>query len=144
MKISSPAFSEKGIIPDKYTCRGQDINPPLLFEDVPPGAKTLTLIVDDPDAPGGTWTHWLVANIPSQTQDILEDSTPDGMQGVTDFGRRGYGGPCPPSGEHRYFFKLYALDTILALEDRFTKQDLLVAMEGHVLAQAELVGIFKK
>lgn len=145
MKIESAAFGHNQAIPSKYTCDGQNVNPPLTFSDVPSDAKSLVLINDDPDAPAGTWVHWTVWNISSQTTEIAEDSVPQGsVEGVTSFGKPGYGGPCPPSGTHRYFFKLYALDTTLDLDQSATKQDLEKAMEGHILAEASLIGLYSR
>jgi Raf kinase inhibitor-like YbhB/YbcL family protein len=142
MKLTSPEFENNGFIPRKFTCQGEDINPELIIEDIPQGAKSLALIVDDPDAPMGTWVHWIVYNIPVIGL-IKEDSIP-GIQGRNDFGGGGYGGPCPPSGTHRYFFKLYALDTELNLEEGISKKVLEKAMEGHLLTKAELVGRYKR
>jgi len=145
MKISSPAFAHNGVIPAKYTCEGEDINPPLEFSDVPNNARSLSLIVDDPDAPAGTWVHWLVWNIDPSLGRISEGQrNSDSLEGTTSFGRTGYGGPCPPSGTHRYFFKLYALDTILNLPTSASNQDLEKAMQGHIISQAELMGTYKK
>lgn len=143
MKISSPAFQHNQTIPSKFTCEGEDTNPALTISDVPPEAKSLALIVDDPDAPGKTWVHWVVYNIPRTVREIKEKSVP-GKQGLNDFGRMNYGGPCPPSGEHRYFFKLYALDTELNFSEGISKNRLEEAMKGHILSQAELVGLYKK
>ncbi|MFO7890341.1 MAG: YbhB/YbcL family Raf kinase inhibitor-like protein [bacterium] len=140
MKITSPAFESKGIIPQKYTCQGQDINPPLKIENVPDDAKSLALIVEDPDAPAGTWIHWIVYGIPIIDQ-IQENSVP-GTQGRNDFDKLDYGGPCPPSGVHRYFFRIYALDKTLSLEEGIDKDALIKAMDEHILEQAELVGRF--
>lgn len=145
MKITSSAFSHKGPIPSKYTCDGENINPPLEISDVPPGAKSLALICEDPDAPGGTFVHWVVWNINPQTTEIGEGKVPVGAsQGTNDFGRSGYSGPCPPGGTHRYFFQLVALDTTLNLPSGATRQDLEKAMGGHILAQAELVGTYQR
>lgn len=145
MKISSPAFAHNGGIPAKYTCDGADASPPLIIENVPGSAKSLALIVDDPDAPAGTWVHWVIWNIPAATAEIGENAYPPGaLQGKSDFGRTGYGGPCPPSGSHRYFFKLYALDTTLELGPATTKKELERAMAGHVVGRAELVGVYKR
>lgn len=145
MNLQSPVFVNKEKIPVKYTCDGEDINPPLTIDGVPKEAKSLALIVDDPDAPLGDWVHWLVWNIDPQIRKIEEDSVPDGaVEGLTDFGEHAWGGPCPPSGEHRYQFKLYALDTYLDLNPRSTKQDLLSAMEGHIFDQSTLVGLYKR
>ncbi len=145
IKIASPAFKHKDYMPSKYTCDGMDVNPPLRIENIPPEAKSLALIVDDPDAPRGTWVHWVVWNIDSGTREIKENSVPAGArQGVNDFGKRHYGGPCPPSGTHRYFFKLYAIDTTLAIGPDTTKAVLEAAMKGHILAQAEIVGLYRR
>jgi len=142
MKISSPEFKHSGFIPKKFTCQGMNINPLLLVEGIPQGAKSLALIVDDPDAPMGTWVHWVVFDIPV-TSRIDEDSIP-GKQGLNDFGRKSYGGPCPPSGTHRYFFKIYALDTKLNLREAISKGELEGAMQGHILDKAELIGLYRK
>ena len=143
MKIFSPAFQHNQTIPSKFTCEGEDLNPALVISDVPAGAKTLALIVDDPDAPMGMWVHWVVYNIPPTLPQISENSIP-GKQGMNDFGRLTFGGPCPPSGEHRYFFKLYALDAALNLKEGVTKKQLEEAMQGHILSKAELVGLYRK
>lgn len=145
LMISSSAFADKAEIPSRFTCDGQDVSPPLAFEAVPPGTKSLALIMDDPDAPGGTWVHWVAWNIPPQTRDIKENSLPTGTsQGLNDWKRNRYGGPCPPSGIHRYFFKLYALDTTLNLPPATTKTDLERAMEGHLLGQGQLMGTYRR
>jgi hypothetical protein len=142
MKLTSPHFQHNSMIPSKFTCDGLDVNPALDIEDIPEETKSLVLIVDDPDAPMGTWVHWVVFNIPVASQ-IQEDSVP-GRQGVNDFRKKDYGGPCPPSGTHRYFFKLYALDTELDLEEGVRKQDVEEAMKDHILAEAELIGLYKR
>ncbi len=142
MKLTSPAFNHNESIPKKYTCQGEDINPPLNIDGVPDGTKSLALIIDDPDAPMKTWVHWVVFNIPVQNK-IDENSIP-GKQGYNDFRKKGYGGPCPPSGTHRYFHKLYALDTVLNLNEGITKKELELAMQGHILAKTELIGLYKK
>ena len=143
--ISSPAFKHHDRIPARYTCDGADISPPLVIENVPAGAKSLALIVDDPDAPRGMWVHWVVWNIGPDTREIKEHQVPAGAaEGLNDFRKQSYGGPCPPSGTHRYFFKLYALDTILALGANAAKGDLERAMKGHILAQTELVGLYAR
>ena len=142
MKLTSFAFEHNQMIPRKYTCQGEDVSPPLQIEGVPAGAKSLALIVDDPDAPMGTWVHWVVFNIPPRDS-IAEDTIP-GKQGRNDFGKNDYGGPCPPSGTHRYFHKIYALDTMLELKEGITKKALEKAMEGHILDKAELIGLYKK
>ena len=150
MELKSSAFEAGGMIPKKYTCDGPDASPPLNWSDVPAKAKSLALIVDDPDAPMGTWVHWVAWNIPPDARSLDEgvpkkDSLPNGTkQGTTDFRSIGYGGPCPPSGTHRYFFKLYALDTALNLPLSTTKKDLERAMQGHVLRQVELIGKYAR
>lgn len=144
-KITSPAFAQKGAIPERYTCDGQDISPPLQIGNVPEKAKSLALIVDDPDAPAGTWVHWVVWNVPPQTREIRENGLPaEAAQGLNDWNRNRYGGPCPPSGIHRYYFRLYALDTTLNLAATTGKGALLRAMQGHVIAQAELMGTYRR
>lgn len=145
MKIKSPAFKHTGSIPSKYTCDGKDISPPLEIEEVPEETKSLVLIVDDPDAPVGIWTHWTVWNIDPKVKKIEEDSIPKGgKEGMTNFGSTGYGGPCPPGGEHRYFFKLYALDTMLELDSSVEADELEEEMESHIIEKAELVGLYKR
>lgn len=143
MKITSPAFEDRQKIPPQYTCNGENINPPLEFSDIPRGTKSLVLIVDDPDAPGGTWTHWVVYNISPELREVKENSIPDdGEEGITSFGKTGYGGPCPPSGVHRYFFKLYALNKTISIEGIADKETVLKNMEDSIIAQAELVGLY--
>ena len=145
MKISSTAFENNGQIPKEYTCDGSDVNPPLKFEGIPAEAKSLALIVDDPDAPVGTWVHWVLWNIDPKITDIKENTVPSGaQQGTNDFRKRNYGGPCPPSGTHRYFFKLYALDTSLNLGPNVTKSDIESSIKGHILAKTELIGLYKR
>jgi len=145
LKIASPAFKLNELIPVKHTCDGPDVNPLIEIEGVPANAKSLALIVDDPDAPRGLWVHWLVWNIDPATKQIKENTVPQGaFQGMNDFRKQHYGGPCPPSGTHRYFFKLYALDTTLTLRQDASKPMLENAMKGHVLAQAELIGLYKR
>jgi Raf kinase inhibitor-like YbhB/YbcL family protein len=145
LEVSSTAFKENTSIPKKYTCDGKDINPPLTIENVPQGTKSLALIVDDPDAPMGIWVHWVLWNIDPKTKEIKENSVPQGaIQGVNDFGKSSYGGPCPPSGTHRYFFKAYALDTVLKLAQNSRKADLERAMKGHIIGQGQLMGTYKK
>ncbi len=144
LTIDSPAFVHEQPIPSKYSCQGKDINPPLHIDGVPEGTKTLVLIMDDPDAPMGTWDHWIMWNIPPKSQ-IEEDSVPKGaVQGKNSWKRNDYGGPCPPSGTHRYFFKLYALDKTLDLPASAGKKDVEAAMNGHILAEAVLMGTYKK
>ena len=142
MKISSPEFEHNGLIPKKFTCQGEDTSPALIIEDIPKETKSLALIVDDPDAPMGMWVHWVVFDIPLINR--LEENSIPGKQGRNDFGRNNYGGPCPPSGTHRYFFKIYALDKKLNLTEGITKKELEKAMEGRILGQAELIGLYKK
>jgi Raf kinase inhibitor-like YbhB/YbcL family protein len=145
MKISSPAFADNGSIPARFTCQGEDVNPRLDMEGVPPGAKSLALIMDDPDAPAGTWDHWILFNVAPATASIAEDSVPSGaVQGRNGWGNSEYGGPCPPSGTHRYVFRLYALDTALGLGSGASKAEVERAMAGHVLAQAKLTGLYGK
>lgn len=145
MQLSSPAFTQNGRIPLLCTCDGEDRSPPLRVADVPGGAKSLVLIHDDPDAPAGTWVHWLLWNVDPRTKEIPAGSVPKGaVEGTTSFRRTGYGGPCPPSGTHRYFFKLYALDTVLDLPSSADKKKLEAAMEGHIIAQAELIGLYSR
>jgi hypothetical protein len=142
MQITSSAFGHNGYIPAKYTCEGEDINPALVISGIPEGTKSLSLIMDDPDAPMGVWVHWVVFDMPVVSH-IAENSVP-GKLGITNSGRRGYGGPCPPSGTHRYFFKIYALDTQLNLKEGITKGQLEKAMQGHILDKAELIGLYKR
>jgi len=144
MKITSSAFHEGANIPSKFTCDGSDTSPPLQIAGVPSAAKSLVLIVDDPDAPGGLFTHWLVWNIPPQTGSIAEGSAPQGVQGANDFGKSGYRGPCPPPGTHRYSFKIFALDRELELRSGAKRSQVDAAMKGHVIAQGELVGRYAK
>ncbi len=145
MTISSPAFGNCQMIPKIYTCDGQNINPSLIFSNLPQSTKSLSLIVDDPDAPNGTWVHWIVFNILPTTTNIAQNSVPTGSTlGTTSFGKPGYGGPCPPSGTHRYFFKLYALDTTLKADTKTTKARLEKEMQGHILDQAQLVGLYQR
>jgi len=150
IKIASTAFDEGGLIPPKYTCDGADISPPLHWEDVPEGTKSIALICDDPDAPMGTWVHWVLFNLPAETRELAENIPPDrtlpngARQGTSDFGRIGYGGPCPPSGTHRYFFKIYALDAQIDLAAGAKKAQLLKAVEGHIIDQGQLIGKYKR
>jgi hypothetical protein len=150
IKITSAAFEEGGMIPRKYTCDGDDVSPPLAWTGVPAEAKTLALICDDPDAPMGTWVHWVLFNLPGSTQELHEVIPPEkelkngAKQGRNDFRKIGYGGPCPPGGTHRYYFKLYALDAALNLPPGATKAELLTAIEGHILAQGRLTGKYRR
>jgi Raf kinase inhibitor-like YbhB/YbcL family protein len=153
MTLNSPAFPQNGHIPAKYTWEGEDVSPPLAWEDVPNGAKSLVLIIDDPDAPDPkaprmVWVHWVVYNIPSETRALPENAGKTGLPqgtvlGLNDFKKTGYGGPCPPIGRHRYFHKLYALDIAVDLKGA-TKSQMERAMQGHVLAKAELIGTYQK
>jgi len=152
MKLTSTAFADSGEIPQIHTCEGSDLSPPLAWTDVPRGAKSLALIVDDPDAPDPaapkmTWVHWVLFDIPPAAQGLAAGAQrmPEGTRdGVNDWQRTGYGGPCPPVGRHRYYFKLYALDTALPKLKRPTKAQLEHAMNGHVVASAQLMGTYKK
>ena len=150
LTITSKAFSEGGMIPVKYTCDGEDVSPPLAISGVPEKTKSLALISDDPDAPGGTWVHWVLYNLPPGTRELPEKLPTKQIldngarHGITDFGRFGYGGPCPPGGTHRYFFKVYALDVVLDLSGKITKKDLVAAMQGHILAEGQLMGKYKR
>ena len=149
MKLTSPAFEHSGKIPSEYTCDGEDISPELKIEDIPDNAKSLALIMDDPDVPknirpDGLWVHWVVWNIPTDTKKIVKANEPEGVQGITNFGRTGYGGPCPPDREHRYFFKLYALDISLDIPEGSSKDVLEKAMKGNIIEQTELIGLYEK
>ncbi len=144
MKITSSAFANGGAIPQAYSCDGGDKIPPLKFEGVTAAAKSLVLIVDDPDAPVGTWDHWILFNIPPGTGGVEEGKEPGWPHGKNSWGRAAWGGPCPPDREHRYFFRLYALDKILGLEEGADRQALLKEMEGHILAKAELMGKYQR
>jgi len=149
MKLSSEAFKQNGKIPSKYTCQGLDINPPLEISDVPEGTKSLTLIMDDPDVPerirkDRLFVHWVVYNIDPNVREIKEGIPSLGTLGQNSGGMSRYTGPCPPDKEHRYFFKLYALDSRLSLQEGATKEAVLKTMEGHILAQCELIGRFEK
>jgi Raf kinase inhibitor-like YbhB/YbcL family protein len=141
IQITSTAFSDGGTIPQKYTCDGENVSPPLAWAGIPAGTRGLALIVDDPDAPRGTWVHWVMFNIPAGQASLPEGAQGMGTQGVTDFGNAAYGGPCPPAGKpHRYFFKLYALDSSLSLKAGATKAEVEKAMQGHILVQGQLMG----
>ncbi len=150
IKITSSAFTDGGMIPSKYTCDGKDMSPDLSWQGVPQDTKSIALICDDPDAPMGTFVHWVLFNLPADTTQLPEnypedETLGDGVrQGITDFGKTGYGGPCPPSGTHRYFFKIYALDTVIDMVSLVDKPKLLEAMDGHILAQGQLMGKYKR
>lgn len=145
MKISSPSFSNMEKIPSKFTCDGEDINPEIIISEIPRRAKSLAIIMDDPDSPSGNFLHWIAWNIPlsGETTIIAEGSEP-GIQGRNDFGELGYGGPCPHTGEHRYVFRIYALDAMLSLKEGSSRKDLEKAMAGHIIGKAELVGKYKR
>ena|SRR3989338_6865155 len=148
MTITSPAFDHQALIPSRYTCEGENVSPPLVFSTVPDSAKSLVLLMEDPDVPchirsDGMWNHWVVFDMPPFTPGIDEGATPPGTVGLSTRKVNAYGGPCPPDREHRYFFRLHALDTMLGLPEESTKSDVLRAMAGHVLEQAELMGRYK-
>ena len=152
--LASPAFANNGSIPKQYTCEGTDISPPLRWSGVPQGTKSFALIIDDPDAPDPraprmTWVHWVVYDIPADAQGLPEDAAKSGLpagarQGLNDWKRAAYGGPCPPIGRHRYFHRLYALDTVRPDLGPVTKSQLLDAIKGHVIAEAQLIGTYQK
>jgi Raf kinase inhibitor-like YbhB/YbcL family protein len=151
IKLVSTAFTEGQPMPKQFTCDGMDLSPSLEWSGVPQNAKTIAIVCDDPDAPSGTWVHWVLYNLPADRIGIIENVPPTeklpggGLHGKNDFGKVGYGGPCPPSGTpHRYFFKVYALDTDLALKPGATKAELLTAMEGHILGQGQLMGTYSR
>ena len=151
ISISIEGFKDGGTIPDIYTCKGKAISPSLSWKGIPAETKSIALIMDDPDAPGGTFVHWVLYNVPPQTQKLPEGMPHDkiladgSVQGMTDFGRTGYGGPCPPPGKpHRYYFKIYALDSKIDLTPGISKKQLENAMAGHILAKGEIVGIYKR
>ena len=150
IKVTSVAFQEGQAIPRQYTCDGINVSPPLEWSGVPKSAKTIAIIADDPDAPAGTWVHWVLYNLPADNIGVVENvpSTETlkagGFQGKNDFGKIGYGGPCPPSGAHRYFFKVYALDNELPLTAAATKAELENAMSGHIVLQGQLIGTYRR
>jgi Raf kinase inhibitor-like YbhB/YbcL family protein len=150
MEIKSSAFGSGEMIAAKYTCDGANFSPPLEWAGSPAGTRSFALICDDPDAPMGTWVHWVIYDIPPTATMLAEGITRQkdlpggGTQGINDFRKIGYGGPCPPGGTHRYFFKLYALDTMLGLKPGITKDQLLKAMRGHILAEAQLMGTYRR
>lgn len=145
MNIKSPTFNNGKSIPSQYTCDGEGVNPELVFSDVPTGAKSLALIMDDPDSPTGIWTHWLLWNISPNIKEISEGKVPRGaVQGETTFGASHYGGPCPGKGNHRYFFKLYALDTMLNIPAGTVKDKFIEIMKGHIIAEAEMYGWYER
>lgn len=140
--VKSSVFEKNKLIPSKYTCDGENINPPLTVEGVPEKAKSLALIIEDPDAPAGLFIHWLIWNLP--VAGTIEEHSAPGTEGLNSSKKRGYSGPCPPSGTHRYFFKVYALDTKLNVATLSEKEDVETAMQGHILAQGELMGLYRK
>ena len=150
IEVTSTAFENEGMIPARYTCDGADVSPPISLSGVPEGARSIALICDDPDAPAGTWVHWVVYDLSPDIKDLPEAVPPDktvlggAKQGLNDFRKIGYGGPCPPGGTHRYFFKVYALDAALNLKPGATKRELLQSMEGHVLAEGQLIGRYRR
>lgn len=150
MVVTSPAFNEGGLIPRQYTCDGIDVSPPLQWSNVPEGTAAFAVINDDPDAPGGTWVHWVLFNLPADTRNLPEsiapsDTLPNGAkQGRNDFRKIGYGGPCPPGGTHRYLFKIYALSEMIAADAGITKTELLTAMQGRILAEGQLTGKYRR
>jgi Raf kinase inhibitor-like YbhB/YbcL family protein len=150
MKIYSPAFDEGSLIPSLYTCDGKNLSIPLRWQDIPANAQSLALIMDDPDAPMGTWVHWVLYNLPTKLEELAEGLPADkflpggGIQGHNTSLKTGYSGPCPPNGTHRYFFKLYALDCTLENKTDLTKAKLFKAMEGHILAEAQMFGVYQR
>jgi Raf kinase inhibitor-like YbhB/YbcL family protein len=151
MQLTSAAFAEGGAIPAKHTCDAKNVSPPLNWSNVPARAKSLVLIVDDPDAPSGTWVHWVLYDLPATNVELAEDMPKSqylaggAKQGLNDFRHLGYGGPCPPPGKaHRYFFKLYALDTLLELKPGLTKKEIEAAMDQHILARGQLMGTYQR
>jgi hypothetical protein len=150
MVITSSAFKEGELIPSKYTCDGDDISPQLSWSGAPENTKSFALINDDPDAPSGDWVHWVIFNIPGSVKELPENIPHDKIldngtkQGTNDFGQIGYGGPCPPGGTHRYYFRIYALDVYIDKDAGITKKVLISAMEGHILAEAQLIGKYKR
>ncbi len=144
LSLTSPAFQNGGMIPSKYTCDGDNISPPLAIEHIPENTASMVLIVDDPDAPNGTWDHWIVFNIPKEVTRVGEGSTPEGVIGKTSWNTTHYGGPCPPSGTHHYHFKLYALKTRLRLGEGASKEEILEAMKGHIIEESELLGTYAR
>lgn len=147
--IEIPAFKDAEYIPSKYTCDGKDISPEIIFHNVPKEAKNIAIIADDPDAPMGTWVHWVIYNIPPDTTH-LKEGFPEGMkvgnicQGINDFRKYSYGGPCPPSGAHRYYFKAYVLDTVFECQKHMTKENLLKLMKGHIIAESSVMKRYRR
>lgn len=150
IKLTSTAFKEGESIPRAYTCDGVNVSPSLEWSGIPKTARTLAIVADDPDAPGGTWVHWVLYNLPADNIGLVENVPATealkagGFQGKSDFGKIGYGGPCPPTGTHRYFFRIYALDSELPLKAGATKSELMKAMEGHIIVQGQLMGTYRR
>jgi len=150
IEVHSAAFSEGEAIPSDFTCDGADMSPPVEWSSVPSGTKSIAILMEDPDAPSGDWTHWLAYDLPPSLTQLpagvpMSKKIPSGgIQGRTDFGKTGYSGPCPPRGIHRYFFRIYALDAMLGLKPEASKQELSQAMQGHILAQGHLTGIYER
>ena len=151
LEIKSEGFKQKGYIPDRYSCDAQDFSPSLSWSQVPQGTKSLAIVCDDPDAPFKIWVHWVIFNIPSDVSSLEENISKEKLnelsvvEGLNDFGRLGYNGPCPPAGKpHRYFFTLYALDTTLSLEEGVGKKELVEAMQGHILAETKVIGLYQR
>jgi len=143
-QLTSIAFENNSVIPKKYTCDGKDVNPPLIFNNLPSQAKSLALTISDPDAPTGSWSHWVVYNIPPNTEEVIENTNP-GTEGVNDFGKYTYGGPCPPSGKlHHYIFQAYALDIILTINAGANINDFERVILGHIIEQSQVVGTYQK
>jgi Raf kinase inhibitor-like YbhB/YbcL family protein len=150
IEVRSTAFAEGDRIPSDFTCEGADMSPPIEWANIPSGTKSIAIFVEDPDAPSGNWSHWLAYDLPPSMRQLppgipaSQGLPAGGIQGRTDFGNAGYSGPCPPQGTHRYFFRVYALDTLLGLKPGATKQELLRAMQGHILAQGQLMGTYDR
>jgi Raf kinase inhibitor-like YbhB/YbcL family protein len=145
LHVSSAAFSEGQSIPEKYTCDGKNVSPPIRWSGMPENTKSVALICEDPDAPSGTFTHWVLYDLPAKTTELGERSSGSGKHGVNGFGKNGYGGPCPPpGGPHRYFFRVYALDTESLGNAGRSKEDVTAAMKGHILAEGSLMGTYKR
>jgi Raf kinase inhibitor-like YbhB/YbcL family protein len=145
LDVSSSAFSEGQSIPEKYTCDGQNVSPPIKWSGAPANTKSIASICEDPDAPSGTFTHWVLYDLPGTTKELTEGSSGGGKEGMNDFGKKGYGGPCPPpGGAHRYYFRVYALDTASLGDAGRSKEEVTAAMQGHILAQGELMGRYKR
>lgn len=148
LEVTSPAFEDRGMIPAEYSCKGADVSPEINWSGAPDGTKSFALVCEDPDAPAKTWIHWVVFNIPASVSGLAANSSGNipggGIEGVNSWGRNDYGGPCPPSGAHRYYFKIYALDEMLNLPGKTTSLSLKRAMKGHILAEGQLMGKFRK